>query len=128
VNFILNLNIGSGWNFGAIWNYSSGLPFTQISGYYDKFYLNNIYGTGDNFGVYTPYSVLDDRNLGRLPDYHRLDLSLTKQFEILFSGWQFSISAVNVYNRKNVYYLDRKTGKIVYMLPFFVSGTIKVML
>ena len=128
VNIILGCNLGSGWNVGAKWNYSSGLPFTQISGYYDKFYLNDIYGTGSDFGVYKPYSVLDDRNLGRLPDYHRLDLSLSKQLEIGFSDWQLSVSAINVYDRKNVYYIDRNTGDIVYMLPFFISGTIKLVL
>ena len=113
---------------GVSWNYSSGLPFTRLNGYYDKFYLNNIYGNGNEYGEYKPYSVLDDRNLGRLPDYHRLDLSLSKQFEIAFSKWQLSVSAVNVYDRKNVYYMDRKTGEIVYMLPFFISGTIKLIL
>lgn len=126
VNILLGYNLGNGWNAGLSWNYSSGLPFTQLSGYYDKFYLSNIYGTGSEYGEYKPYPVLDDRNLGRLPDYHRLDLSLTKQLEIAFSRWQLSISAVNVYDRKNVYYIDRKTGEVVYMLPFFISGTIKL--
>lgn len=128
VNVILGYNLGSGWSAGAVWNYASGLPFTQLNGYYDKFYLSDIYSTGTNFGEYSPFSVLGDRNLGRLPDYHRLDLSLSKQFEISFSKWQLSVSAVNVYDRKNVYYLDRKTGEVVYMLPFFISGTIKLIL
>lgn len=128
VNIILEYNLGSGWIAGAIWNYSSGLPFTQLIGYYDKFYLNDIHGSGIGTGEFDPFSILDDRNLGRLPDYHRLDLSLTKRFEISFSKWELSLSAINVYDRQNVYYFDRKTGEIVYMLPFFISGTIKLIL
>jgi outer membrane receptor protein involved in Fe transport len=127
-NLILEYNLGSGWIAGAIWNYSSGLPFTQLLGYYDKFYLDDIHGSGNEVGEFDPFSILDDRNLGRLPDYHRLDLSITKRFQISFSKWELSLSAINVYDRQNIYYFDRKTGEIVYMLPFFVSGTIKLIL
>jgi hypothetical protein len=128
VNLILEYNLGSGWVVGAIWNYSSGLPFTQMLGYYDKFYLNDIHSSGTSLGEFDPFSILDDRNLGRLPDYHRLDLSITKRFRISFSKWELSVSAINIYDRQNIYYFDRKTGEIVYMLPFFVSGTIKLIL
>ncbi|MEE9572049.1 MAG: TonB-dependent receptor [Candidatus Neomarinimicrobiota bacterium] len=128
LNLILEYNLGSGWVAGAIWNYSSGLPFTQLLGYYDKFYLNDIHSSGIGAGEFDPFSILDDRNLGRLPDYHRLDLSITKRFQISFSKWELSLSAVNIYDRQNVYYFDRKTGEIVYMLPFFVSGAIKLIL
>jgi len=128
VNLILEYNLGSGWIAGVIWNYSSGLPFTQLLGYYDKFYLDDIHGSGNEVGEFDPFSILDDRNLGRLPDYHRLDLSLTKRFQISFSKWELSVSAINIYDRQNIYYFDRKTGVIVYMLPFFISGTIKLIL
>jgi len=128
VNTILEYNLGSGWVVGAIWNYSSGLPYTQLIGYYDKFYLNNIHGTGSEVGSFDPFSILGDRNAGRLPDYHRLDLSLTKRFEISFSKWELSVNAINVYDRENIYYYDRETEEIVNMLPFFVSGTIKLIL
>jgi hypothetical protein len=128
VNTIIEYNLGSGWTAGAIWNFSSGLPFTQLMGYYDKFYLNNINGIGSEAGSFAPYSLLGDRNIARLPDYHRLDLSLTKRFEISFSKWEINLSAINVYDRKNIYYFDRETGDVVNMLPFFVSGTIKLIL
>jgi hypothetical protein len=128
LNFVLEYNLGSGWIAGAIWNYSSGLPFTQLVGYYDKFYLNNIHGTGFEIGNFDPFSILGDRNASRLPDYHRLDLSLTKRFEVSFSKWELSVNVINVYDRKNIYYYDRKTEEIVNMLPFFVSGTIKLIL
>jgi hypothetical protein len=128
LNIILEYNLGSGWTTGAIWNYSSGLPFTQLIGYYDKFYLNNTQGIGTGAGNFDPFSILGDRNLGRLPDYHRLDLSLTKRLEIAFSKWELSVNVINAYDRKNIYYFDRETEEIVNMLPFFVSGTIKLIL
>ena len=128
VSIILEYNLGSGWIAGAIWNYASGLPYTQQIGYYDKFYLNNIQGVGSEVGNFDPFSILGDRNVGRLPEYHRLDLSLTKRLEIAFSKWELSVNVINVYDRENIYYFDRQTEEIVNMLPFFVSGTIKLIL
>ncbi len=128
LNFILEFNLGSGWIIGAIWNYSTGLPFTQLLGYYDKFYLNDIYGNGFDSGDFNPFGILGDKNIGRLPDYHRLDLSLTKKIKIAFTKMELGISAINVYDRENIYYFDRNTGEVVNMLPFFISGTFKISL
>ena len=127
-NSILEINFGSGWIAGLIWNYASGLPFTQLIGYYDKYYLEDINSSGFNQGNFEPYAILGDRNLGRLPDYHRLDISLTKRFNISFSNWEVTVSAINIYDRKNIYYYDRETGEVVNMLPFFISGIIKLVL
>ena len=127
-NSILEINLGSGWITGLIWNYASGLPFTQLIGYYDKFYLDNLNSSDYGGGEFNPYSILGDRNLGRLPDYHRLDISLTKRFNISLSKWEVTVTAINVYDRKNVYYFDRDTGEVVNMLPFFLSGAIKLKL
>lgn len=127
-NTILEFNLGSGWITGLIWNYASGLPFTQLIGYYDKLYLDDFNSSGYDQGDIEPFTILGDRNLARLPDYHRLDISLTKRFYISFSKWEVTVSAINVYDRENVYYFDRNTGEVVNMLPFFVSGTIKLIL
>ena len=109
-----------------VWNYNSGYPFTELIGFYDKYYLNNINNLEINPEDFIPYAVLGDRNLGRLPDYHRLDVSLTKRFYLLFTNLEIGASAVNVYNRKNIFYFDRNTGKEVNMLPFLFTGTLKV--
>jgi hypothetical protein len=39
---------------------------------------------------------------------------------------ELGISAINVYDRKNIFYFNSNTGEIVNMLPFFVTGTLKV--
>jgi hypothetical protein len=36
------------------------------------------------------------------------------------------VSVINVYDRANIFYFDRDTGEIVNMLPFLVTGTLKV--
>jgi hypothetical protein len=123
---ILEFNLGSGWITGLIWNYSTGLPFTHLIGYYDKYYLHNINSSGFDQANIEPFTIIGDRNLGRLPDYHRLDISLTKRFNISLTKWELTVSAINVYDRKNIYYFDRETGDVVNMLPFFISGIIKL--
>lgn len=125
-NIIVEFNIGSGWIASSVWNFSSGYPFTQLVGYYDKFYLNNIHSSGAETGELLPYSILGDRNLGRLPSYHRLDLSLTKKLQVWLTNIEIGLSAINVYNRANIFYFNRSTNEIVNMLPFLFTATLKL--
>jgi hypothetical protein len=117
LNLILEFNFGAGWVASSIWSYSSGYPFTELIGFYDKYFLS---------GEFLPYTVLGDRNLGRLPAYHRLDLSLVKRMELSLINMELGLSAINVYNRNNIFYFNRDTGEIVNMLPFLFTGTLKV--
>lgn len=124
-NIILEFNLGEGWIASSVWNYTSGYPFTELIGFYDKYFPNNNQnGTGE--GEFTPYAYLGDKNLGRLPAYHRLDLSLIKRFSLSLINFELGVSAINVYDRKNVFYFNRDTGETVNMLPFLLTGTIKV--
>ena len=120
-NLILEFNIGDGWIASSVWNLSSGYPFTEIIGFYDKYFLSNISG-----GEFQPYAYLGDKNLGRLPAYHRLDLSLIKRLSLSLVNIELGLSAINVYDRKNIFYFNRDTGEIVNMLPFLLTGTLKV--
>jgi hypothetical protein len=124
-NIIVEYNFGSGWIASSIWNFSSGYPFTEIIGYYDKYYpeTNN---QGSIQNEFIPYAILGDRNLGRLPEYHRLDLSLVKRMQIALVNLELGVSAINVYDRENIFYFDRSTGEVVNMLPLLISGTIKI--
>lgn len=125
-NFTVEFNLGSGWVSSMIWSFSSGLPFTQMVGFYDKFYLDNPFNNLFNIGNFSPYILLGDRNIGKLPEYHRLDLGITKKTKIYFTNLELSLNLINVYDRKNIFYFERDTGKRVNMLPFLLSGTIKV--
>ncbi|WP_229320857.1 TonB-dependent receptor [Larkinella knui] len=103
-----------GWTFGTNFIYTSGRPTTYPDGTYR---LNGS-------------KVLDysQRNADRIPDYHRLDVSFTKDGrrrpgQHRYSNW--SVSFYNVYARKNPYsiYFQRvNTTTRSYQLSVF--GTI----
>lgn len=120
------INLGNQWQFSVMWMYNSGRPFTQSLGYYDRLYFENLHYNDYLLENFIPFSILSDKNLGRLPQYHRLDISLSKKIIL----WWFKIdlegSLINVYNRANIFYYDRNTGKRINMLPFLPSATIRV--
>ncbi len=126
INFSLEYSLGAGWVASSVWSYSSGLPFTQLNGYYDKIYLTNIFDPWYESGNLNPYLILGNQNLGRLPAYHRLDLSVSKTTELLGLKTEIDFSIVNVYNRKNIFYFERDTGEQVNMLPFLLTATFRV--
>lgn len=124
LNFIFDL--GDGWEASSSWFFNSGLPFTPIAGYYDKLYIEDFFNVGAMFGSYSPFTILGDKNIGRLPTYHRLDLSLNKKFKISITDVQLSFNVLNVYDRKNIFYFDRKTGKQVNMLPILPTASLRI--
>jgi hypothetical protein len=102
------------------------LPFTQIVGFYDKYYFGNFFGGWMNEDPRKPYGILGVQNLERLPTYHRLDFTLSKKFILEPFKLDISFSILNVYNRQNIFYYKRDTGERVNMLPFLPSATIRV--
>lgn len=125
-NISLEVDLGAGWNTSVVWTYNSGLPFTQIVGFYDKYYFDNFFAGWMNTDPRRPYGILGVQNLGRLPTYHRLDYTLSKRFKFEPFNFDVSFSILNVYNRLNIFYFKRDTGERVNMLPFLPSATIRV--
>ncbi len=125
-NILLEYNIDNSWNFSAVWSISSGLPFTQLISYYDKYKIENPFEVTPNSSNYLPYLILADKNLGRLPAYHRLDLGLSRKLIIGPSVLSISLNVINAYNRENIFYYERESGKRVNMLPFLFTATVKV--
>jgi hypothetical protein len=123
VNLSLEINLGKGWRASAVWQYNSGLPFTQLIGYYNRMYFDDLESRNYYF---IPHSILAERNAALLPDYHRLDLNLSAKFNLSFAAMYLDFSIINVYNRKNLFYFERETGKRVNMLPFLPSAAIKI--
>ena len=111
------------WEASMRWNYGSGFPFTQTVGFYTKF----PYTDGANTNVLTGNPDLGviystKRNGGRLPDYHRLDVSLKKAVKFTkYVGLDVVASATNVYNRDNIFYFDRVKYNRVNQLPILPS-------
>jgi hypothetical protein len=110
------------WEFNARWNYGSGFPFTQTQGFYS--YLN--FQQGLNVNYTSANGILGilygDLDAGRLPYYHRLDVSIKKTFAVgKNSTLEASASVINVYDRQNIFYYDRVRGERVDQLPILPS-------
>ena len=100
-NLILNANyhISKRWRFNGTFTYSTGRPVTLPELKFD----------------YQGYQLLyySDRNKYRLPDYHRLDVSMTLDESLKIKrkwkgSWTFSI--INLYGRKNAYSVYYQKG------------------
>jgi hypothetical protein len=94
------------WNFSTTFVYGTGAPFTPIK---------SIYILG-----FTPVTEFGLRNSARLPDYHRLDLSVSYRLNKKIRPFESTLifSAYNVYNRQNVFFTytatetDARSGEI----------------
>ncbi len=111
-----NLNLLFGYKFGKDrkydlkirWNIGSGFPFTQTNGLYEDLTLmgqsmqQDVSANGST-GVW-----YGEVNGGRLPWYHRLDISVHREWDLKKSrSLKASIGLINAYNRANVFYFDR---------------------
>jgi hypothetical protein len=101
------------------------MPFTPIAGFYDRLYneTNPPYYFNSNF---IPSTLWGQKNTQRLPVYHRLDYSISKEFSVGFAGFTAGVSIINIYDRKNIFYFDKKTGERVNMMPVMPSAFVKV--
>ena len=92
LNLTLSYSENRRWNYGLNFTYSSGRPITYPE---SKYFVGNLY---------VPNFIA--RNNSRIPDYHRLDLSMIytpdqKMGSRYKSNWAFSV--YNCYARKNAY-------------------------
>lgn len=128
INISTAYDFGNGWQASAVWSFNTGLPFTPLAGYYDKYYPGDLGGEWYSDNNFRPFLILGDRNIERLPVYHRLDLSLSKSLQIGFLNLAVDVSVINVYNRENIFYFKRETGERVNMLPILPTATVKIKL
>lgn len=63
---------------------------------------------------------------GILPTYHRLDVSVERTFSLGRADLTVQASAINVYDRRNLFYFDTFTRERGDQLPFVPSLGIKV--
>lgn len=124
INFLLNYNFGKSglWDFNGRWNFGSPFPFTLTQGYYE--FLNFQNGVGNNYPVNNGQLGIHyaDLNTGRLPAFHRLDVSLKRKIPLTkTSEINLIASVVNVYNRDNIFFYNRATGTRVDQLPLLPS-------
>ena len=114
------------WDFNIRWNFGSGFPFTPTQGFYENINLTNVNSsyTTANGTLGILYGSLDSK---RLPDYHRLDISIKHRIELKENmTFEISAGATNVYNRDNIFYFDRVTYTRVNQLPIMPSVTLSL--
>lgn len=109
----------------ARWQFGSGLPFSRALGF-DRFLPPR-----------SPYDVWDDSGTGRviyerpyngrLPAFHRLDLSAERTFpltnDLALTG---QLGLINAYDRSNLFYYDTFTLRRVDQLPLIPSFGLKL--
>jgi hypothetical protein len=95
-------------------------------GFYDKFFFNSGNPGEIIGGEFQQFAYLGDKNLGRLPSYHRMDLSIMKKLNLSLLNMELGVSVINLYDRQNIFYFNRDTGEVVNMLPFLITGTIMI--
>lgn len=114
VSVVLNYQWRERLSFSANWVYSTGQPATMPVARYP--YMN----------ISVPSYT--ERNTYRMPDYHRMDVSVNldskkKLFNKVSSSWNFSV--YNVYNRHNAFSIvfkqdkDDKTKMAAYKMYMF---------
>ncbi|MEY2828881.1 MAG: hypothetical protein RIQ33_739, partial [Bacteroidota bacterium] len=121
VNTLLSYTFGKdlNWEFGARYNFGSGFPFTQTQGFYDQQqFLQSL--TSNYITSQGQLGILYDKKLngGRLPSYHRMDVSLKRKFFVGKNGViEANLSVTNIFNRPNMFYYDRVNHRRINQLP-----------
>ena len=92
VSIVLNYEISKRFDVSATWVYNTGQPVTYPYGKYTV--------DGVTYSIYN-----GERNKGRYPDYHRLDLSATLKCRDKHKNWkgEWNFSVYNAYGRKNTW-------------------------
>lgn len=124
VNLVGSYEFGKSksWTVNARFNFGSGFPFTQVNGYYEGFDFTDGLDTDiitDNGDLTTDFAPI---NQGRLPDYARMDIDVSKTFTISqYTILELNAGITNVMDRENIFYFDRSTYTRVNQLPFLPS-------
>jgi hypothetical protein len=124
LSVVATLKLSKRVHISGNWILTTGFPITLPLGYYY---------TGLDPQLLTPANYYGGRNIGRMPAYHRLDLSLTlhpKRIKRFSGNWELGV--FNAYNRRNAFnaflQLDRRgaqnPGLMIrydYLLPIIPS-------
>lgn len=108
-----DVTVNATWNFSREWQtglhfvYKTGQPVSMAFTGYDR--EDDPFGIGQQ--IDSPPFIWAGRNNYRLPDYHRLDLFISRRnIEISSLFMDITFSVINVYNRMNVFAINKTTG------------------
>ena len=123
LNIVATTSI-SGVDVSVRWTFGSGRPFNHVYGF-DGFVLLD--------GIQDLFTVPDDQRViygqpfqGLLPTYHRLDVSLEREFVLDKFILTAQVGVINAYNRRNLFALDLFTTERNYQLPIVPVAGLKI--
>ncbi len=92
VNFDLNFRPGNNWHINLAWQYRTGYPYT------DKKIISAV-----NSGGQPVYVIVNEDYLGsQYPDYHRLDMRISKYFDTDYGVFNVFFECLNLYGHDNI--------------------------
>jgi hypothetical protein len=100
VNVVSSYRLGQRWSVSAVFSYATGQAYTEPLG---RTRFSQVPWGNAVRDAFTVGNV----NASRLPSYHRLDLSFSRQgrfFNIGDAEWQFQI--INAYSRRNTWFYN----------------------
>lgn len=97
IKTIGNLNFTTDWLLSAIFVFATGKPYSSPVSQYTLTLLD---------GSSYQYTHIGEKNAYRLPNYQRLDVSLTYQSRMQNHTWKIGVSVFNLLNHKNVSYYE----------------------
>ncbi|MXZ18891.1 MAG: TonB-dependent receptor plug domain-containing protein [Rhodothermaceae bacterium] len=114
----------SDYDLSARWNFGSGRPFNHVYGFDGFLLLDRV---KDLFTAPDNQRVIYGRPFrGLLPTYHRLDLSIERDFTFDAFMLTAQVGVINAYNRRNLFALDLFTAARNYQLPIVPIAGLKI--
>ncbi len=125
LNLVMQYRLSRRWQTTLAFVYAGGQPYTRALGraqYQDPF--NSV-----------PFDdiIVGRTNASRLPGYHRLDIGFTRKGRFFgLAESEFQIQAINLYNRRNVWFYDYDfeqnpvVSDPVQMLPLLPNASLTV--
>ena len=123
VNLVLSLDVGL-FQTSARWQFGSGLPYTRPLGFDELIRLRPLPDVRRTYG--TPRVLFERPYGGRLPTYHRLDLSAERAFRLPGSALTLQAGVINMYDRTNLFYFDIFSVRRVDQLPLIPNLSVKL--
>lgn len=123
LNAILSADLGFA-TADVRWQLGSGLPYTKPFGFDVFVRLRDLEESPRSYG--TPRLLYEKPYRARLPAYHRLDLSLQRDFEWNVAHLTAKTGVINLYDRQNLFYFDLFTQRRVNQLPLVPYLAIEV--
>lgn len=123
ISALLNTDLGFA-DLNIRWQFGSGMPYTRPFGFDSYIPLDNLQDPRREYGE--PRLLFDKPYTGRLPVYHRLDVSMKRKLHFDLADVTLKAGAINTYDRQNLFYFDLFRLRRVDQLPLIPFLAVEV--